>query len=70
MQYNVGGYDRLARIAAGLGILSAGFAFHTWWGGLGLMLLLTGMVGVCPGYSLLGFSSANAVGGCSCDSRC
>lgn len=58
MTRNVGSFDRLARIA--LGVLVLPFAFvgpATPWAWLGLIPLVTGLVGNCPLYSVFGFSS-------------
>jgi hypothetical protein len=55
---NVGSLDRIARIAVGIGLLSLTVVGpHTPWGYLGVVPLLTGLMGSCPLYSLLGFSS-------------
>ena len=58
LKHNVGTLDRAARIALGLGLLSLTVAGpHTAWGYIGLVPLLTGLVGSCPLYTVLGFSS-------------
>jgi hypothetical protein len=55
---NEGMFDRLARVALGLIILSLAFwGPKTAWGWLGLIPLATGIVGLCPLYSLLGIST-------------
>ena len=55
---NVGTLDRTARVVLGLGLLSIVFAGpHTAWGYLGLIPLLTGLMGRCPLYSLFGMST-------------
>lgn len=58
MKCNVGGIDRGLRIAVGL-VLIALAATDTvgWWGWLGVVPLLTGAVGNCPAYSLLGIKT-------------
>lgn len=58
MKSNVGGIDRIVRIALGV-VLVALAATGTVgaWGWLGLVPLATGLVGWCPPYSLLGFST-------------
>ena len=55
MKLNVGGLDRLLRIVVGL-VLIALAATHVvgWWGWLGVIPLLTGIVRFCPVYRLLG----------------
>jgi hypothetical protein len=55
MSANVGSFDRILRIVAGLVLLSLVFVGpQTLWGLVGIVPLLTGLVGVCPAYSLLG----------------
>jgi Protein of unknown function (DUF2892) len=58
MNKNVGGIDRILRIVIGavLVILAATGQVGVW-GWLGLLLLGTGLIGWCPPYSLLGFST-------------
>lgn len=58
MKSNEGGLDRVLRILVGLGVLSLAFVGpHTPWGYLGLIPLLTGVVGFCPLYALLGVNT-------------
>lgn len=55
---NEGSLDRIARVALGLGLLSLTVAGpQTPWGYAGLLPLLTGLIGSCPAYRLLGFST-------------
>ena len=52
---NEGPFDRVVRVLAGLTILSlAFFGPQTAWGYLGAIPLVTGLIGWCPFYSLLG----------------
>lgn len=60
MKANVGGIDRVLRIVVGLAVLSLVFVLEgtaRWWGLVGLVPLLTGIVRFCPVYPLLGVSS-------------
>lgn len=53
MKRNVGGIDRSIRIIAGLVILSLFFVLDEntrWWALIGLVPLLTGLIGWCPAY--------------------
>jgi len=55
MSKNEGTLDRALRIIAGLVLLSLVFVGpQTNWGLIGLVPLLTGLVGICPLYSVLG----------------
>lgn len=50
--------DRVLRVGLGLGALSLAFIGpQTPWGYLGLVPLLTGALGSCPLYTLLGVST-------------
>ena len=60
MKANVGGFDRLLRIAVGVVFLAAVVLLDgnaRWLGLIGLVPLFTGIFGFCPAYVLLGFSS-------------
>lgn len=66
MKLNVAGWDRVVRVILGIVLLYLGFA-HVVGGGLGVVadilgavLLLTGIVGFCPLYALLGLSTRSA----------
>ncbi|MEZ6138151.1 MAG: DUF2892 domain-containing protein [Pirellulaceae bacterium] len=55
---NLGIVDRLIRIAAGLGMLALVFVGpQTPWGYVGVVPLLTGLIGFCPAYCPLGLST-------------
>lgn len=54
MRVNEGGLDRLLRVIVGIAILSLVFVGpKTPWAWLGLVPLLTGIVGFCPLYAVL-----------------
>jgi hypothetical protein len=65
MKKNEGTTDRVLRVIIGVGLLSYYFmSFHgQGWGGihalalLGIIPLVTGLIGTCPIYSLLGIST-------------
>lgn len=50
MKCNVGATDRLVRIIAGILILLLGLIYRNWWGLIGLIPLITGVVRFCPLY--------------------
>jgi cadmium resistance protein CadD (predicted permease) len=57
-EQNLGSIDRIVRILAGVGLLALVFVGpQTAWGYLGLIPLLTGVIGFCPAYCPLGLSS-------------
>ena len=56
---NEGTIDRAVRIVAGLAILSLAFVGpQSPLGYIGLVPLVTGVIGFCPAYKLLGLSTA------------
>ena len=58
MKKNVGGIDRTLRIVLGLVLIAlAATGTVGWWGYVGVGPLLTGLVGWCPPYSLLGWNT-------------
>ncbi|CAE09894.1 DUF2892 domain-containing protein [Wolinella succinogenes] len=65
MKCNVGKVDKMLRIGVGVVILLAGVLAQSWWGLVGIVPLLTGLVGYCPLYSLINLNT-----GCKgeCDS--
>jgi hypothetical protein len=58
MTRNEGSVDRILRVVAGAAILSLYFVGpQTPWALLGLVPLLTGLVGTCPVYRLFGINT-------------
>lgn len=58
MQKNVDGLDKIVRVSAGVVLIAlAALDFIGPWGWLGAIPLLTGIIGICPIYSLLGINS-------------
>ena len=50
MKKNVGSVDRLLRIIVGAVIVVWGVYAESWWGLVGLVPLMTGMLNWCPTY--------------------
>ena len=60
LKRNAGSLDRALRVALGLGLLSLVFVGpQTLWGLVGIVPLLTGLIGSCPLYSLFGWSTCS-----------
>ena len=57
MKQNINNTEGWIRIVIGVIILSLGYAFESWWGLIGLIPLITGLLGRCPLYSVLGIST-------------
>jgi hypothetical protein len=61
MLTNEGTIDRVVRVAAGLGIVSLAFIGpQTPWAWVGLVPIVTGLVGYCPAYSIFGIRTCPA----------
>jgi ABC-type polysaccharide/polyol phosphate export permease len=58
MNKNVGSIDRTLRIIVGVVLIALVFVGpQTPWGWVGLVPLVTALVGFCPAYTLLGLNS-------------
>jgi len=58
LKVNEGTIDRALRIIVGLVLISMVFTgLNTVWGWVGLVPLITGLVGSCPVYSIIGLST-------------
>ncbi|MBK7423275.1 MAG: DUF2892 domain-containing protein [Propionivibrio sp.] len=58
MKTNVGGIDKILRIAVGIALIAMAYMNVVGvWGYIGVVPLLTGLIGWCPVYPLLGISS-------------
>ena len=61
MKINEGPIDRLLRVVVGIGILSLAFVgLKTPWAYVGIVPLVTGIIGVCPPYALFGISTCRS----------
>ncbi|MBT3144953.1 DUF2892 domain-containing protein [Neptunomonas phycophila] len=57
MKCNVGKADKIARIIIGLCIIAAGVYFNSWFGVIGVVPIVTAILGWCPLYIPFGISS-------------
>ncbi len=58
MTRNVGTVDRVIRVIVGLILIAMVFwGPQTNWGWIGIIPLVTGLIGSCPAYKLLGLST-------------
>lgn len=63
MAQNVGGIDRILRILVGVVLIAFALGFvapgtgYNWLGWIGVVPLLTALIGNCPLYSILGVST-------------
>jgi hypothetical protein len=57
MKFNVGNLDRSIRFVLGWVIITVGFYYQSWWGTVGLILLISSLIAWCPAYLLLKIDS-------------
>ena len=60
MKMNVGVMDKVVRIVVGVGLLSLILVLEgnvRWFGLIGIVPLVTGLIGYCPLYAVLGLST-------------
>ena len=61
MKQNIGMVERVVRVVVGMGILSLAFVGPASpWGYVGLAPMVTGLVGWCPPYTLLGIDTRSS----------
>ena len=66
MSNNVGTTDRIVRVVVGLLLIAFAIPLGfpqtgwNWFGWIGVVPLLTGLLGTCPAYSLIGLSTCPA----------
>ena len=61
MTRNEGTLDRVARVALGIVLLVLALrGMYTTWTWIGVVPLVTGLVGMCPLYSLIGVNTCSA----------
>jgi hypothetical protein len=64
MTKNEGLIDRILRVVVGLALIASplglyGPDYASVWGWIGVLPLVTGVVGVCPAYSLVGIKTCS-----------
>ena len=57
MKKNIGSTDRMIRIILGFVILIIGIVAKSWWGLVGLIPVVTALIGWCPAYVPFGIST-------------
>ncbi len=59
MDRNMGDVDRVIRIVIGIIIAVLGVVYHSWFGAVGVIPLITAGIGFCPLYKVLGINSCD-----------
>ncbi len=60
MTQNIGGIEKVVRIVLGVALLIWGFVLSNpvnYWGAIGVVPLLTALIGWCPAWSLIGINT-------------
>ena len=57
MIHNIGSTDRVIRIILGAAAIILGLVFQSWWGLIGIPLLVTAFIRMCPVYLPFGIST-------------
>ena len=71
MKCNVGGIDRVLRVAVGLLLIAlAASSVIGIWGWFGIVPAVTGLFRFCPLYPVLGINSCSAGSGCGGSGCC
>lgn len=60
MKCNVGKTEQMIRISLGVIIILAGIYYKSWWGLIGLIPIITGLIRYCPLNAVLGVSTCEA----------
>jgi hypothetical protein len=70
MKNNIHPVERAIRVVGGLAIASLAFWGPTnLWFLVALVPVVTGLIGWCPPYAILGISTCGACKNCGCDSK-
>ncbi|HBJ1647137.1 DUF2892 domain-containing protein [Clostridium botulinum] len=59
MKCNVGRTEQIIRIVIGISIVLIGLYFRNWWGIIGLVPIITGLIRYCPINDILGISTCD-----------
>ncbi|HBZ6636109.1 DUF2892 domain-containing protein [Clostridium botulinum] len=59
MKCNVGRTEQIIRIVIGISIILIGLYFRNWWGIIGLVPIITGLIRYCPINDILGISTCD-----------
>ena len=55
---NIGNLDTVIRLILAVIIITLGIMYESWWGLVGVVPLMTAIIGTCPIYGILGISTA------------
>lgn len=58
MKPNIGSMDRKLRLLAGIGLAIGGIIFESYWGLIGIVVLITAVLNFCPVYAIFGIDTS------------
>ncbi|GAA5520215.1 hypothetical protein Asal01_00146 [Fodinibius salicampi] len=58
MKTNISKTDTIIRLIIAVIFIAYGIMYQSWWGLVGVIPLMTALIGVCPIYGMLGFSTS------------
>lgn len=61
MKKNVGNIDQAIRMIAGIALIIFAVVTNNWWGLIGIVPIITSVIGYCPVYSLFKISSVSKI---------
>ncbi|WP_027398487.1 YgaP family membrane protein [Anaerovorax odorimutans] len=59
MKCNVGKTEQIIRIIVGIVIIFIGIYYKSWWGLIGIIPIITGLIRYCPISDILGISTCH-----------
>ncbi|MDD5406457.1 MAG: DUF2892 domain-containing protein [Sulfurovaceae bacterium] len=57
MMCNIGKTDRIIRLVLGAVIIGLGVMYNSWWGAIGLIPIITALIGWCGLYAIFGINT-------------
>jgi hypothetical protein len=59
MKCNIGRTEQIVRIVIGVSAVLLGLYYKSWWGVVGIVLIITGLIRYCPLSDVLGISTCD-----------
>lgn len=60
MNNNISKTDTIIRLILAVIFIAYGIMYQSWWGLVGVIPLMTAIIGICPIYGLLGISTSGS----------
>ena len=59
MKCNIGRAEQIVRIVIGVAVVLLGLYYKSWWGVIGIVPIITGLIRYCPVSDVLGISTCD-----------